>query len=108
MTKELAKYMEQSQAELHVTYPWFYKREAPATGSSGLNHSLASIQVSWSEEDEPVIKLGLEVQVTTLCPCSKEISEYSAHNQRGTLTIEVQGFPSETIPMYWKEELLNA
>ena len=35
--------------------------------------------------------LGVRVPVTSLCPCSKAISDYGAHNQRGYVTIEVRG-----------------
>lgn len=107
LTEHLAKRMNQEKAELKVTYPWFYERTAPVTGLSGLNHSLAIVNVIWTEGEFPLVKIGLNVQITTLCPCSKEISEYSAHNQRGMLRIEVQGEPGEPLPINWKEELLD-
>src|SRR5205823_5193585 len=53
--------------------------------------------------------LGVEVPVTSLCPCSKEISEYGAHNQRGVLSIDVRpvregnGQPR----LVWIEELIE-
>lgn len=107
LTEQIALKMDQHRAELKVTYPWFYERSAPVTGLSGLNHSGASVNVVWESGKRPTIKVGLEIQITTLCPCSKEISEYSAHNQRGSLSIEVQGNPEELLPEYWKEELLD-
>ncbi|PYE45436.1 GTP cyclohydrolase I FolE2 [Paenibacillus barcinonensis] len=108
LTQQFAELMQQPKAELKVTYPWFYERTAPVTGLSGLNHSLAIVHVIWKAGETPIIRAGLEIQITTLCPCSKEISEYSAHNQRGTLRIQVQSNPCENLPSYWKEELLNA
>jgi GTP cyclohydrolase I len=53
--------------------------------------------------------VGVTVPVTTLCPCSKAISEYGAHNQRGYVTVEVRakraanGLPK----MIWIEELVE-
>ncbi|MBB6023770.1 GTP cyclohydrolase I [Paenibacillus sp. JGP012] len=107
LTQQIAEHMQQPSADLTVTYPWFYERKAPITGLAGLNHSLASITIGWKSDSPPVIKVGLQVQITTLCPCSKEISEYSAHNQRGSLNIEIEGITGEMLPGYWKEELLN-
>lgn len=53
--------------------------------------------------------LGVRVPVTSLCPCSKEISDYGAHNQRGYITIEVRNAPpgegGENI--VWIEELIE-
>lgn len=108
LTRQLAEQMNQPKAKLKVTYPWFYERAAPVTGLPGLNHSLASITVGWEAGKSPVIGAGLDIQITTLCPCSKEISEYSAHNQRGMLRIHIDGKRGELLPGYWKEELLNA
>jgi GTP cyclohydrolase I len=47
--------------------------------------------------------------VTSLCPCSKAISDYGAHNQRGHVTIEVRGRPrQEARPeLIWIEELIE-
>ncbi|SEP09773.1 GTP cyclohydrolase FolE2 [Paenibacillus sp. OK076] len=107
LTQRMAEQMNQAKAELKVTYPWFYERTAPVTGLSGLNHSLATVHVIWEAGKSPVLRTGLHIQITTLCPCSKEISEYSAHNQRGSLRIQVQANPGDALPGYWKEELLN-
>jgi GTP cyclohydrolase IB len=53
--------------------------------------------------------LGVEVPVTSLCPCSKEISEYGAHNQRGHITIEVRSTRDEagSPALIWIEELID-
>jgi GTP cyclohydrolase I len=53
--------------------------------------------------------LGVRVPVTSLCPCSKAISDYGAHNQRGYVTIEVRGTrPGGRDPAFiWIEELIE-
>jgi GTP cyclohydrolase I len=54
--------------------------------------------------------LRVKVPVTSLCPCSKAISEYGAHNQRGYITISVRSYPAvgEALPqMVWIEELVS-
>ncbi|MCM3130475.1 GTP cyclohydrolase FolE2 [Paenibacillus provencensis] len=108
--QELANDMGQDRSELTMTFPWFYERSAPVTGRTGLSHAEASIQISYEKEKQPTITLGLRVAVTTLCPCSKEISEYSAHNQRGTISItaEVNPDPDAYFVQDWKTAFLEA
>ncbi|WP_080874548.1 GTP cyclohydrolase FolE2 [Oceanobacillus timonensis] len=89
-TKELAMKLEQTDATISVSFPWFYERKAPYSSAAGLNHAEASVSVCYSVNKGYQINVSLNVQITTLCPCSKEISEYSAHNQRGNVTIEAE------------------
>lgn len=53
--------------------------------------------------------MGVSVPVTSLCPCSKSISDYGAHNQRGQITIEVQTMPTDQgeDTIVWIEELIE-
>src|SRR5699024_2503800 len=67
----------------------FYERKGPTTGSAGLNHAEATMKVNYKDHLETKKQAKLVAYVTTLCPCSKEISEYSAHSQRGKVTMEV-------------------
>jgi GTP cyclohydrolase I len=62
-----------------------------------------------ANEDREDFVLGVRVPVTSLCPCSKAISDYGAHNQRGHVTIEVRGVNSGgTEPnLIWIEELVE-
>lgn len=106
--RELATRLNQENAILEVTFPWFYERKGPASGIAGLNHADAYMKIEFDTEKGYSAKVGLTCAVTTLCPCSKEISEYSAHNQRGyiKMTAELADFMSEDID--WKEALLYA
>ncbi|TFB23097.1 GTP cyclohydrolase I FolE2 [Filobacillus milosensis] len=107
--KELQGRLKQKDADLSVEFPWFFERLAPYTDKPGMNHADAWIKVNYHYENGFDIKVGLTAKITTLCPCSKEISEYSAHNQRGNVTIEVtldSMFDDETHD--WKEILLEA
>src|SRR4030095_12635485 len=55
-----------------------------------------------------VFVLGVQVPVTSLCPCSKEISDYGAHNQRGTIGIEVRSLTVDGTPdVIYIEELIE-
>ncbi|MEK5645640.1 GTP cyclohydrolase [Paenibacillus rhizosphaerae] len=106
--RELAERMNQRKAEIRIDFPWFYERSAPVTEHTGLNHADASIRVAHEIQKPPKITIGMSVAVTTLCPCSKEISEYSAHNQRGTVAITAEIDPAALPVQDWKTALLAA
>ena len=57
-----------------------------------------------TEDEEYKFMLGVKVPVTTLCPCSKEISNYGAHNQRAIVSVKVSYEKDEHI---WIEDLIN-
>ncbi|MEW4369701.1 GTP cyclohydrolase FolE2 [Paenibacillus kandeliae] len=117
LTADLAQVMDQQQSQLQVTYDWFYEQTSPMTRSIGLGNATASLHIVYhAHENHPkkmdrleqqhfAIEASLQVQVTTLCPCSKEISEYSAHNQRGYVECTVR--PMGKLPYDWKEQLLE-
>ncbi len=105
----LAKRLEQKDASMTLKFPWFYERKGPYSKLSGMNHAEASITVTFKERQGFKIEVGLEGKVTTLCPCSKEISEYSAHNQRGVVKVNAElteDFDEQETD--WKEALLEA
>ncbi|MCG8458683.1 MAG: GTP cyclohydrolase FolE2 [Holophagales bacterium] len=75
-------------AHFEVTFTYFVKKAAPVTGAEGLMGFECTFEAARGKEDDFV--LSVEVPVTTLCPCSKEISEYGAHNQRGNVSVKVR------------------
>ncbi|MFC3746827.1 GTP cyclohydrolase FolE2 [Paenibacillus sp. GCM10012306] len=109
LTKELAVVMNQSSSKLVMEFPWFYERSAPASSLIGLSHSELYIEIKYDESADQKfeITVGITTAVTTLCPCSKEISEYSAHNQRGMVTIKVSVDPL-LVNASWNVLLLEA
>ncbi len=101
--------LEQKDAEVQVNFPWFFERKAPYTDMAGMNHAEAWIRVHYDANEDYHVTVGLTGKVTTLCPCSKEISEYSAHNQRGNLIMEVElGADFDESSQDWKAILLEA
>ncbi len=70
-----------------LRFPYFIRKKAPVSGVESLLDYQASARVSSGPEGTRVT-LSLAAPVTSLCPCSKEISEYGAHNQRSHVTIE--------------------
>ena len=75
-------------AHLEITFPYFIEKEAPITKSPGLMEYEATFQVS-SDGIEDFI-LGVKVPITTLCPCSKSMSEKGAHNQRTIVNVNLR------------------
>lgn len=75
-------------AGLRVSFPYFMEKRAPVTGAPGLLSYDCAFEASSGATDDFV--LTVEVPVTTLCPCSREISSRGAHNQRGLVTVETR------------------
>lgn len=107
--KHLTEKLEQQNAYITVSFPWFFERSGPASGLSGMNYATATIDAQYDKTDGFTSYLSLDGTITTLCPCSKEISEYSAHNQRGNVSIKVlvnEKYDERVSD--WKVDLLEA
>ncbi|MCE3605792.1 GTP cyclohydrolase FolE2 [Massilia sp. P8910] len=74
---------------IELRFPYFVRKSAPVSGVS----SLLDIEVLWrvraGTDGVTTTSMQVVVPATSLCPCSKEISNYGAHNQRSLITIEV-------------------
>ncbi len=87
----------------------FFERRGPQSNLPGLNHADIEMTTTYHKTNGFSISASLTASITTLCPCSKEISEYSAHNQRGHVTMDVQFMEHyDEGEMDWKLELLEA
>jgi len=77
------------QAHIEVRFPYFITKQAPVSGvASALDYDV--VVLGESKGDEERITLKVLVPVTSLCPCSKEISQYGAHNQRSHVTVSAR------------------
>lgn len=75
---------------IEASFPWFVTKTAPVSGAvSRLDHD-ARWRGSVGDGGRYTFHAGVTVPVTSLCPCSKEISAYGAHNQRSHVRIEVE------------------
>ena len=75
-------------AHMEITFPYFINKEAPVTGAEGLMEYRCTFKGSLNKGSDLVIIIN--VPISTLCPCSKEISEFGAHNQRGKVRLQVR------------------
>ncbi|MGL6145690.1 MAG: GTP cyclohydrolase FolE2 [Macrococcoides caseolyticum] len=100
--------MHQKDATVDVDAKWFFDRFSPVTKLRAIGH--ADTRFSMKVEGDTTVNksLTLTAMVTTLCPCSKEISEYSAHNQRGIVTVKADFAPEGELPANFKERILEA
>ncbi len=105
--QRLIERLDQQDVQIRMEFPWMFHRTGPAAELGGINHAEAAMDISFSEMSM-TRKASMTCAVTTLCPCSKEISEYSAHNQRGYITMDVEFNERFSSTLDWKAELLEA
>ena len=88
MLQEMKKKLGAANAHLEMEFPYFVEKRAPVSRARGLMEYTCSFSATLGESFDFV--LGVSVPVTSLCPCSKEISNYGAHNQRSNVTVKVR------------------
>ncbi len=101
MLAEMTERLEAEAGHIEMTFIYFVNKAAPVSGVQ----SLMDYEVTFIGEirhGQPAMNLKVVVPVTSLCPCSKKISKYGAHNQRSHVTINarINGF-------IWIEDLID-
>ena len=101
MLSEMTTRLDATSGHIEMSFPYFVTKRAPVSGVESLLDYKASLLGS-VHNGASVISLKVVVPVTSLCPCSKRISDYGAHNQRShvTITARIDGF-------VWLEELID-
>lgn len=98
--KEMRERLGANSAHLEMEFPYFVEKQAPISGV----HSQMDYRcwINASLKDRFRLRLGVAVPVTTLCPCSKEMSGKGGHNQRAEIraVVEFKGF-------LWIEDLID-
>jgi GTP cyclohydrolase I len=101
MLEEMTDRLEADAGHIEMTFPFFVMKKAPVSGVESLmNYECALIGERKNGHTQMWIKVI--VPVTSLCPCSKKISNYGAHNQRSHVTINVR-----LRNHIWIEELID-
>ncbi|MBT3204636.1 MAG: GTP cyclohydrolase I FolE2 [Gammaproteobacteria bacterium] len=101
MLIEMSELLEAQSGYIEMNFPFFINKKAPVTGVE----SLLDYDVSLIGEIEDGItqtRIKIQIPVTSLCPCSKSISDYGAHNQRSHVTVNVK-----TDGFIWIEEIIE-
>lgn len=94
--------LEAHDAYIELEFPYFLEKHAPVTGKVGLLHYDCVAAAGIDSDDRVHITYGATVPITTLCPCSREISAYGAHNQRSMVTVMWRCHGS-----IWLEEMIE-
>jgi GTP cyclohydrolase IB len=106
--EELRSRLGSERAAVSVRFPYFVEREAPVTGARALMDYECEFAAEGTS-DHVAFSLSVRVPVTSVCPCSKAISDYGAHNQRGYISISIhsRGESLATSELVWIEELIE-
>ena len=98
---EMTEKLDAESGHIEMDFPYFVMKKAPASGVESLMDYKASL-IGELHDGKPELWLKVVVAATSLCPCSKSISNYGAHNQRSHITIKarVEGH-------MWLEELID-
>ncbi|UXU54735.1 GTP cyclohydrolase FolE2 [Staphylococcus agnetis] len=108
LLNRLKSHMKQHSAGVDVSGKWFFERKSPVTDIKAVGHADVTYGLAVRGDDITRKELTIEAAVTTLCPCSKEISEYSAHNQRGIITVKAYMNKTASLSGDYKEIILDA
>ncbi len=101
MLREMVELLEAEAGYIEMSFPYFINKKAPVSGvESLLDYDVTLIGEIKNGKTETRIKVV--VPVTSLCPCSKSISDYGAHNQRSHVTVNVK-----TRGFVWIEEIIE-
>jgi GTP cyclohydrolase I len=93
--------LEAQAGRIEMSFPYFINKAAPVSGVQSLLDYDVSF-VGAIEKGRYGFTMKVQVPVTSLCPCSKEISEYGAHNQRSHVTVTAR-----TCGFVWIEDIVR-
>jgi GTP cyclohydrolase IB len=101
LLEQTVHHLEAVSGQIEMVFPYFIVKKAPVSGAAGLMDYRAVIQ-GRHRLGRTDLWLKVTVPVTSLCPCSKSISAYGAHNQRAQITITARVAAS-----IWFEDLIG-
>jgi len=87
--QELQKKLNAASSHLEIEFPYFMSKRSPVSRKESLMDYIARFDASACGAETDFV-LTVKVNVTTLCPCSKAIAKYGAHNQRGEVTVALR------------------
>ncbi len=87
---QMKKHLNAASAHIEVTFPYFIEKKAPVSSSPGLMDYTCCISGTSDPNDSIDLVSEVIVPISSVCPCSKEISEVGAHNQRGEVRLSTR------------------
>jgi len=85
----LQKRLKSATSHLEIEFPYFMSKKSPASRKRSVMDYIARFDAAACGNEIDFV-LTVKAQVTTLCPCSKAIAKYGAHNQRGLVTVALR------------------
>jgi GTP cyclohydrolase I len=99
--KEMQKRFQATTSHLEMEFPYFKEKKAPVSGKPSLIDYKVKFHAVRNNDKKDFI-MTVYVPVATLCPCSKSISKYGAHNQRGEVRVSIR-----FNEMVWIEDIIS-
>jgi len=99
--------LESTNSYIKINFDYFLLKESPIVKIKSHTNYECSLEGVQIEVNDKVVKktyLTVKTPYTSLCPCSKQISKYGAHNQRSIATVKVELIPGEII---WIEDIIK-
>ena len=101
MMAEMTELLEADSGHIEMTFPYFVNKKAPVSGVESLMDYEVTL-IGEIDRGKVNVNIKVVVPVTSLCPCSKKISERGAHNQRSHVTVN-----AKTRGFVWIEEIID-
>ena len=101
MLTEMSEMLEADSGYIEMNFPFFINKKAPISGVESLMDYDVSL-IGEINNGKTQTRIKIQVPVTSLCPCSKSISDYGAHNQRSHVTVNIK-----TDGFIWIEEIIE-
>lgn len=101
MLSEMTERLEADRGHIEMTFPYFVTKRAPVSGVESVVDYEVTL-IGEVDQRKTMTRVKVVVPVTSLCPCSKAISDYGAHNQRSHVSIAVR-----TNELIWFEDLID-
>jgi GTP cyclohydrolase IB len=88
----------------HLRFPYFLEKAAPISGATSLMEYNCGYDGQWLSSGDLDSMFSVQVPVTTLCPCSRDISDHGAHNQRSLVSLSARFHRGRFL---WLEDLVR-
>ncbi len=103
ITRRLCEKLDAPESAVNFKFPYYIRKQAPVSKIGSYSQCDVELEGIFTREKNVFdLVIGVGVHVQTLCPCSKEISQYGAHNQRALVNLKVR-----CDGLVWFEELID-
>lgn len=103
MLEDVRNRLDAEKAFGTATFKFFIEKTAPVSNMKGMMGYECTYEGTVDSQGSKEFFVSIAVPVTTVCPCSKAISDYGAHNQRGLVRVKIQ-----STAFFWIEDVITA